>query len=291
MSQGPPQVFDRRLYRLRRARAEARGGELFLVEAATAHLAERLGAINRHFVRALDLGSRAAAFGLLKPYAENWTRAAFTPMNADIVADEEVLPFAPESFDLVTSVLSLHAVNDVPGALVQIRRVLKPDGLFLGVLFGGETLSELRQSFAAAEAEVMGGASPRVAPFGEVRVLGGLLQRAGLALPVADSERTVVRYRELSSLFKDLAAMGETNALSGRRRLALSPRLLAAVARHYGEHFSDPDGRFRASFDLVYLTGWAPHDSQQKPLRPGSARTRLADALGTREHPTGEKPR
>jgi SAM-dependent methyltransferase len=263
---------------------------MFLVESAAQHLAERLQAINRRFATALDLGSRASAFAALAPCAGTWTRAGLGPVHADVVADEETLPFATESFDLVTSVLSLHAVNDVPGAMLQIRRVLKPDGLFLAALFGGETLTELRQSFAAAEAEIFGGVSPRVAPFGEVRALGGLLQRAGLALPVADSERTVVRYRDLSSLFTDLAAMGETNALADRRRVPMSSRLLAAAARHYAERFSDPDGRFRATFDIVYLTGWAPHDSQQKALQPGSAKSRLADALGTHEHPTGEKP-
>jgi SAM-dependent methyltransferase len=287
---GPPQVFDRRIYRLRRARAERRGGDQFLVEAAAQHLAERLQAINRRFAAALDLGTRAAAFAALAPCADRWTRTAFALAQADVVADEEVLPFASESFDLVTSVLSLHAVNDLPGALLQIRRVLRPDGLFLAALFGGETLTELRQSFAAAESEISDGVSPRVAPFGEVRALGGLLQRAGLSLPVADLERTVVRYRDLSSLFTDLAAMGETNALVNRRRVPTSSPLLAAAAKHYAERFSDADGRFRATFDIVYLTGWAPHESQQKPLQPGSARSRLADALGTREHPTGEKP-
>jgi SAM-dependent methyltransferase len=290
MSPTPPQVFDRPLYRRRRIRAERANGDLFLVAAAAEQLAERLAAINRRFGVGLDLGTRAAVFPALADRAGHWTRAGYSPEQADVVADEEALPFAAESFDLVTSVLSLHAVNDLPGAILQIRRALKPDGLFLAALFGGETLTELRQSFAAAESEISGGLSPRVAPFGEVRALGGLLQRAGLALPVADVERTVVRYRDLSQLFRDLAAMGETNALTARRRTPLSPRVMAAAARHYAERFSDPDGRFRATFDIVHLAGWAPHESQQQPLRPGSAKGRLADALGTREIPTGEKP-
>ncbi len=279
MSGQTPRIFDRAAYRAHRKRA---GGDIFLADEAAAHIAERLGAVNRTFERALDLGSRGNA-----PYAaraKHW-------IGPDIALDEEALPFAPENFDLVVSVLSLHAVNDLPGALVQIRRALKPDGLFIAALFGGETLNELRTSFAAAEAEISGGVSPRVAPFADVRDLGGLLQRAGFALPVADVERTTVRYRELDKLFSDLRALGETNALAGRRTSMLSRKLLAALAVEYATRFADADGKLRATFDIVYLTGWAPHESQQKPLRPGSAKARLADALGTIEHPTGEKPK
>lgn len=290
MTRDPPRIFDRPAYRARRARAR---GEAFLAAQAAAHIAARAGAVNRTFLRALDLGSRAEAFAALRGCAASWVRTTHgvaAAQEACVIADEELLPFAPESFDLIVSVLSLHAANDLPGALLQIRRALKPDGIFLAALFGGETLSELRQAFAAGEANASGGVSPRVSPFADVRDLGGLLQRAGFALPVADVERTIVRYRDLGTLFADLRALGETNVLRERRRTFLSRRALASVTEEYAARFADPDGRFRASFDIVYLTGWAPHESQQKPLAPGSAKARLADALGTKELPTGEKP-
>ncbi|HEV2561148.1 MAG TPA: methyltransferase domain-containing protein [Rhizomicrobium sp.] len=274
-----PQIFDRRTYAMRRAR----GGESFLVREAAMGLADRLAPVTRHFQNALDLSSRDESFEILKPFAANWTRTFLS--GGVIIADEEALPFPPETFDLVTSVLSLHAVNDLPGALVQIRRALKPDGLFLAALFGGETLNELRTAFAAGESDVTGGISPRVSPFADVRALGALLQRAGFALPVADSERTSVRYGKFETLVADLRALGETNALTERRRVPLSRAVLAATLAHY----SGADGKFPATFDIVYLTGWAPHESQQKPLAPGSARTRLADALGTVEKSAGEK--
>ncbi len=291
MSNAPPKIFDRAAYRVRRGRAK---GEAFLAAIAGEHLSERLGAINRCFASALDLGSRQISFEILRHGAQSWVRAAPVALNSEtraLVADEEALPFADARFDLVTSVLSLHAVNDLPGALVQIRRVLKPDGLFLAAMFGGETLTELRQAFTTAEAEMSGGVSPRVAPFADVRELGGLLQRAGFTLPVADVERTTVRYRDLGTLFSDLRALGETNSLAGRKTSLLSRRVLGAVTKDYSSDFADPDGRLRATFDIAYLTGWAPHESQQRPLKPGSAKARLADALGTVERPTGEKPR
>ncbi len=206
-----------------------------------------------------------------------------------IVADEERLPFAEGAFDAVFSVLSLHWVNDLPGALVQLRRTLKPDGLLLAALIGGETLHELRESFAIAEAELTGGASPRVSPFAEVRSLGSLLQRAGYALPVIDSDRHVVRYAEPFKLFHDLRRMGATNALVERSRRPLTRKMIARAAEIYAERFSDPDGRLRATFDVLWISGWAPHESQQKPLKPGSAKTRLADALGAKEKSAGEK--
>ena len=187
--------------------------------------------------------------------------------------------------------LALHALNDLPGALIQIRRALKPDGLFVAALSGGDTLTELRQAFAAAEAETLGGASPRVSPFADVRELGGLLQRSGFALPVADVERAVVRYADIMKLFADLRALGESNVLAGRSTRFLSRRTLTALTREYETRFADADGRMRATFDIVYLAGWAPHASQQKALKPGSATARLADALGTVERPAGEKPR
>jgi SAM-dependent methyltransferase len=202
---------------------------------------------------------------------------------ATVIGDEEALPFGPDSFDLIVSLLALHAVNDLPGAIVQIRRTLRPDGLFLGCLLGGNTLSELRTSFAEAESELEGGASPRVSPFADLRDLGGLLQRAGLALPVADIDTAIVRYATPFRLLQDLRAMGLTNTLRLRRRTPLRRGTLARMAEIYADRFADPDGRVRATFDLVWLSGWAPHASQQTPLRPGSAKARLADALGVTE--------
>jgi len=262
MTAVPPRIFDRKAVALHRARAARTNGDTFLHREASEGLAERLGSVKRSFARPVVL--------------------------EDALAEDETLRASPESADLVTSVLSLHAVNDLPGVLAQTRRALKPDGLFLAALFGGETLTELRQSLAAAEIEISGGISPRVAPFGDVRDLGGLLQRAGFALPVADVERTVVRYSSLPALVRDLRAMGETNALVERSRKAMPRALWAAAAAHYAAHFADPDGKLRATFDIVYLTGWAPHESQQQPLKPGSAKERLADALGTREKSAGE---
>lgn len=279
MNSAPPKIFDLSAYCMRRARAARAGGEAFLADAAATNVAQRLAAVNRRFQRALDVGSRDIA--PFKGCAQAW-------IAHEISGD--ALPFGEAAFDLATSVLALHAVNDLPGALIQIRRALKPDGLFVAALFGGETLTELRQAFTAAEAETTGGASPRVASFADVRDLGGLLQRAGFALPVADVERTTVRYRELATLFADLRALGETNMLAGRSRLFLSRRTLAALSHEYGTRFADADGRLRATFEVVYLTGWAPHESQQQPLKPGSAKSRLANALGTAEIPSGEKP-
>jgi SAM-dependent methyltransferase len=280
----PPQIFDRRLYARRRARA---GGTDFLVRDAAARLAERVAAVNRRFVRALDLSSRDESFPELRGVAESWTRTTLSAREGAIAADEEALPFAPESFDLITSVLSLHAVNDLPGALIQIRRSLKPDGLFMAALLGGETLSELRDAFAAGESDVSEGVSPRVAPLTDIRDAGGLLQRAGFALPVADLERTQVRYSAFSTLIRDLRALGETNPLEQRSRKFLRRDVLAAALAQYAERHAELDGRLRATFDIVYLTGWAPHKDQQRPLAPGSARARLADALQTQEFSVG----
>ena len=214
------------------------------------------------------------------------------PLRSDkfIVADEEALPFGDGTLDLVVSALVLQFVNDLPGTLVQIRRALRPDGLFLAALIGGETLTELRQSFAAAESEVEGGASPHVAPFADLRELGALLQRAGFTLPVTDVDRLTVRYDSVFGLMRDLRRMGATNMLHARRRTPLRRATLMRMAEIYAERFSDNDGRVRATFEIIWLSGWAPHPSQQQPLKPGTARTRLADALGTREISTGEKP-
>jgi SAM-dependent methyltransferase len=290
MNAPPPWIFDSRVYRLRRARAVRENGDLFLAQESAGRIAERLGVVNRSFRRALDLHSREAVFPTLQPCAGDWVRTGFVWDHPSVIAADDALPFAEESFDLVTSVLSLHAVNDLPGTLVQIRRVLKRDGLFVAALFAGETLRELRFAVAAAEAELYGGASPRVAPFADVRDLGGLLQRAGFALPVADVERLTVHYRELSRLFADLRGLGETNTLIGRSKQFISRRLLRALTAEYASRFANDERRFAATFEIVFLTGWAQHESQQKPLAPGSAKTRLADALGTDERSAGEKP-
>jgi len=273
---GPPQIFDRRLYARRRAGTP---GTDFLVREAGAQIAERLRAVNRRFQHALDLSSRSESFAELRDCADGWVRTTFAPITGSVVADEEALPFSEATFDLVTSVLSLHAVNDLPGALVQIRRALKSDGLFVAALFGGETLHELREAFAQAESEISGGITPRVAPFADVRDLGALLQRAGFALPVADVERSIVQYAKFATLVQDMRALGETNALQGRFRGLLRRDLLAAILSRYAEAHADGEGRPRSTFDIVYLTGWAPHESQQKPLAPGSARARLAQVL------------
>jgi len=274
-----PRIFDRRRYAQRRAHER----ESFLAADVGESLALRLGAVNRRFRRALDLSSRAEVFAAIEPLADNWTRTS--PASVD----EEALPFAPESFDLVVSALSLHAVNDLPGALAQIRKALKPDGLFLAALFGGATLSELRTAFAMGESEVLGGISPRVAPMADVRDLGGLLQRAGFALPVADSEKTIVRYGAFMTLVDDLRALGETNALAERSKNLLRRDVLASTLHAYAAQNADEDGRLLATFEIITLTAWAPHESQQKPLKPGVAKTRLADVLHTQEHSAGER--
>lgn len=293
-----PSLFDRKLLIARRQRAIRLGAETFLLERVTQELAERLSVVKRRFSLALDLGTPGDALvSVLQKSGQIDRIIACEPLAdlrnaavAGVVGDEEALSFGEEKFDLVVSALSLQWVNDLPGTLLQIRRALKPDGLALAALIGGETLKELRESLTAAELEIEGGVSPRVSPFVEVRSLGSLLQRAGFALPVVDVDRHVVRYGNLPALFRDLRRMGATNALAERSRKPLSRKTLGRAAEIYANRFADPDGRIRATFDVVWLSGWAPHESQQKPLKPGSAKTRLADALGTTEHPTGEKP-
>jgi SAM-dependent methyltransferase len=285
-------VFDRALYRRRLARALATGYPDFLLARCVGDLEERLGAVLRRFEQAADLGSPLPlAVAGLRVKAEGVLRMAESQgVAADLVGDLEALPLALGSLDLAASLLSLHTVNDLPGALIQIRRALKPDGLFIGCLLAGQSLTELRQALLAAEVEATGGASPRVAPFADLRDLGSLLQRAGFALPVVDSEVVTVRYGEMFGLLRDLRAMGWSNALVERSRKPLRRSVLLRAAELYAERFADPDGRLRATFEIVWLSGWAPHESQQKPLRPGSAKARLADALGVPEIGTGEKP-
>lgn len=284
-------VFDRALYRRRLSAALAAGYPDFLLARCVADLDDRLSAVLRRFARAADLGTPLPlADKVLRERAGELLRMAeVVSASATVVGDLEALPFAAETLDLAASLLALHAVNDLPGALVQIRRALRPDGLFIACLLGGQSLTELRQSLLAAEVELTGGASPRVAPFADLRDLGGLLQRAGFALPVIDSESVTVRYGDMFGLLRDLRGMGWANALAERSRKPLRRGVLLRAAELYAERFSDPDGRLRATFEIVWLSGWAPHESQQKPLRPGSAKARLADALGVAEIGAGDK--
>lgn len=285
-------LFDTALVRSRLARARRSGYAGFLLEWSLDDVEDRISAILRRFPNALDLGTpmpgvaqRLRTGGM----ADSVLRLSSLPEHGTVplaVGDLECLPFGGNGkrFNLIVSLLALHAVNDLPGALIQIRRALEPDGVFLGCLLGAGSLDELRGSFLAAESEIEGGVSPRVAPFAEVRDLGGLLQRAGFALPVVDTETLTVRYPDPFALMRDLRAMGWTNALFERRRVPLRRTTLVRAAEIYAERHADPDGRIRASFALTWLLGWAPHQSQQVPLKPGSAKARLADALGVPEH-------
>ncbi len=275
--------------RKRRARTGFREAA-FLHQRAAADLAERLEAIPRRFERVLALGGE----GLVS--AEIAARPELAARVGDVIeasladVDPEHLPFAAGAFDLIVAPLALHWVNDLPGALVQLRLALKPDGLLLASMFGGETLNELRLSLLEAESELTGGAAMRVAPFADLQDIAGLLQRAGFALPAADRDVVTVRYAEPMRLLADLRAMGETAALAERAPRTLSRRILARAFEIYAARFADTEGRIRATFEILTATGWAPHESQQKPLKPGSAKTRLADALGTKEQSAGEKP-
>jgi SAM-dependent methyltransferase len=293
-----PVIVDRNLLRARRRRALALGPSTFLADRVADDLADRLATVLRTFPCAVDLGtptdglrSRLASGGKIGALIATDALAETVAGRAGlaIAADEEALPFRDGSLDLVLSALALHFVNDLPGTLVQIRRALRPDGLFVAALLGGDTLTELRQAFAAAEAEMEDGISPRVLPFADLRDLGGLLQRAGFALPVTDIDRLTVRYASPLALMQDLRRMGATNPLVDRRRRPLRRATLRRMLEIYAARFADPDQRIRATFEIVFLSGWAPHESQQQPLNPGSARARLADALGTQERSAGEK--
>lgn len=253
-------------------RAHAMEGDRFLEQAAMEGLADRLAAVTRKFENGLWIGDRVPES--IAPFAGAWRCADF---------DAAEVLVAEGPFDLAISLFSLQWINDLPGALAQIRRLLKPDGLFLGALLGGSSLSELREAFAQAEIATLGGITPRVAPMADVRDLGGLLQRAGFALPVSDVERLTVRYGDFFALVRDLRRHGFTNVMAERSRHPLRRDTLTALLEHYAAHHSDRE-KLLARFDTLYLTGWAPHDSQQKPLKPGSASQRLAQALGTAEH-------
>jgi SAM-dependent methyltransferase len=298
----PPPLFDRDLHRLRLARAAPHFGEAeFLKRRAAEDLVTRLITVNRRFSTAVDLGARTGVFARALAGAEAGAKIDFLVQadfsaamlrqaaGARLVADEARLPFAEASVDLIVSSLTLHWLDDLVGALIQIRRALKPDGLFLGAALGGATLTELRASLMDAELEIAGGAGPRVSPFLDAYDGAALMQRAGFALPVVDVDRVSALYDHPLKLAADLRAMGETNVLLDRPRSPLTRRLIARASELYFQRFGGADGRVVATFEIITLTGWAPHPDQQKPLAPRSARMRLADALGTHERPAGEK--
>ena len=274
----PPPLTDRPALARRRQRAEHQGFAAFLHELAADLIEERLDEVNRRFTDIAVVTGHPAFWSGRFP-------------DARIVADDEVLDLSPGTHDLVLHALALHWANDPVGQLVQARRALRPDGLFLGVAFGGQTLAELRTALAEAEVALTGGLSPRVLPMGEIRDLGALLQRAGFALPVADSLTQTVTYESLHALLRDLRAMGETNALAARDRRPPPRNMFGEASRVYSAAFPAEPDRVRATFELVFLTGWAPADTQPKPLRPGSARARLADALSAVEMPAGDPVR
>jgi SAM-dependent methyltransferase len=298
----PPLIFDRGLHARRLARAaKTFSAADFLKRRAAGDLVERLETINRRFEVAADLGARDGAFaralagsaaadriGLL---VQSDLSAAMLARASGprLVADEERLPFAPGRLDLIVSSLALHWVNDLVGALIQIRLALAPDGLFIGAMLGGATLTELRGALLAAEADLRGGAGPRISPFADAADGAALLQRAGFALPVIDTDLVTVRYEHPLRLLADLRAMGETSALLERPQAPLTRAVLTRACELYQQRHTGPDGRVPATFEILTLTGWAPHPDQQRPLRPGSATARLADALGAVEKPAGEK--
>jgi NADH dehydrogenase [ubiquinone] 1 alpha subcomplex assembly factor 5 len=293
------ELFDRALLRTRRARFAGEMAEHeVLLKHVAGEIADRVSAILREFPLALDLGAYHGVLGRIVAalpsvgeiiYAESVPALAALSPRPAVVCDEELLPFKEESLNLVVSGLALHRVNDLPGALIQIRRALRPDGLFLGAALGGRSLNELRQALIEAEAELHGGASPRIAPFADVREYGALLQRAGFALPVTDAELLTVTYPSPRELMREIRALGGGNVMAARRKVPLPRRTLERAEEIYRERHGTAEGKIAASFEIVYLTGWAPHANQQRPLAPGSARTRLADALHTIEHSAGDK--
>jgi SAM-dependent methyltransferase len=269
-----PILFDRALLRARQNRALRTGSATFLLDRVAEDMQERLRAVLREFKSAADIGTSGDQVrNALAGRVDQLARVDLPDL------ESEPLVLLPESIELAVSALAFQFVNDLPGVLAQIRRALKPDGLLLAAMTGGDTLTELRQSFAAAEAELEGGVSPRVAPFADLRDIGALLQRAGFALPVTDVDRVVVRYDSAFALMADLRRMGATNVLVERRRTPTRRATLSRMVQIYTGRFADPDGRIRATFDVIWLSGWAPHASQQQPLKPGSAKASLAEAV------------
>ncbi|MBX3532290.1 MAG: methyltransferase domain-containing protein [Rhizobiaceae bacterium] len=281
-------IFDAALVTRRRLRAlrQPVAGAEFLMRRVSEDLSDRLGAVQRRFELAADLFSASALpaatvaeSGKVARVARVEAHSALLNGDDGTVSPPETLPFEPASLDLAVSVLAMHEMNDLPGVLAQARRALKPDGLLLAALAGQGTLAELRESLIVAETELSGGAAPRVAPFADIRDMGGLLQRAGFALPVVDIEPVTVRYDTMFDLIRDLRGMGWTSSLVARPRKPATRALFARAAQVYAERFSDPDGRVRATFSIVWMSGWVPHASQQKPMRPGTAKHSLAEAL------------
>lgn len=294
-----PLLFDRRLLRQRRARFAAEIEERKVLLAYVAReIAERIEIMLRAFPRALDLGAYRGLLGRTVAdlpsvgdvmYAESVLAYARRCPAPAVVCDEDVLPFKDGAFNLIVSGLALHRVNDLPGSLIQVRRALAPDGLFMAAVLGAKALTELRQCLLKAEEEIDGGVSPRVAPFGDVRAYGALLQRAGFALPVADAEEIEVVYPSPRAFMEEIRALGGGNVLMARSKKPLSRRTLARAEELYRSRYGTPDGKVTATFQFVFMSGWAPDPSQQKPLKPGSARNRLADALNTAEQSGGAK--
>jgi SAM-dependent methyltransferase len=293
-------VFDRAAFRAHRQRGARLPADMrFLTEEIRHRLVDRLLDVKGSFTAALALGAGDGT--LAEMLAEADRRPRLVSLDASfefarkspcaVVADEEALPFADNSFDLIIGTLGLHWTNDLPGALLQLRRALRPDGLLLASMYGGKTLWELREALTLAELEITGGAAPRVSPFADVRDLGGLLQRARFALPVVDTETLTVTYPNLFALMTDLRASGDTNALRDRPRHFTRRSVMLRAAEIYRDRFGDAAGRIPASFQVITLTGWSPDESQPKPLRPGSATMRLADGLGTEEITTGDPAR
>lgn len=297
---GAPSIFDSNLIRDRRdRRAATAGAHEFLLTRVAEDFADRLSIVRRTFKLAASIGAYHGTVSRRLRTMPNVEAIVDVEMSSALLAmcdgprvsaNAETLPFGEASLDLIVSGLAWQLVNDVPGVLAQARKALKPDGLLLAALLGGDTLKELREAWLLAESEVLGGASPRVAPFADVRDLGGLLQRAGFALPVADSDAFSVTYASPLAMMKDLQGMAASNMLAERRRVPVTRRLLMRAAEIYAERFALSDGRVPATFEIVTLTAWVPHESQQKPLRPGSAQKRLADALGVTEQSTAEAP-
>lgn len=287
----PPALFDRQLLARKRHRcAGGIGNYRFLMDWSGGQILDRFDDIKREFPVALQIGTRGDLGAQLpdKAGVQHLCSMDITPSlltgDNSILADEEFLPFGGGSLDLIVSNLSLHSTNDLPGVLIQARRALKADGLFIASMLGGETLRELRECLMEAEMSVCGGISPRVMPFADKPEMGGLLQRAGFALPVVDSEIITVTYDTVFKLMHDLRGMGESNIINDRSRQFMRRDMLMEATRLYHERYGEDDGRLAASFEIIFLIGWSPHESQQKPLKPGSAKTRLADALRTEEH-------
>lgn len=288
-TQTPPLVFDNALLRTRRGRASRRGRS-FLLERAAKDAAERICDINRQFENALIIGAPDFVESLLthlppskRPYNHITAYDTDEITQAQTLAPDDNLPFETETFDLIVSGLSLHTVNDLPGALIQARRVLRPDGLFIGAMLGGDTLTELRQSCYVADEKVFGGLTPRIFPFADYSQTAALLQRSGFALPVVDTDRFTVRYKAFDTIVSDIRDLGDTNCLRARNKASFKRHFKQALIEAYKDLFVQ-DNKFKTTFEILWLTGWSPHESQQKPLKPGSAKMRLADALGTTEN-------